>query len=183
MESYRLTDSPQRWAARPALSPRACSGGFPAHLAGAQRPRGRAVPPAPSSRAWLAPPPAPPGRAVLGPLPGTSSAGAGLPPLTRPQAARCESEAPITGTALCSGLRAGVLTPPSPESAGGTGQPWAPERPSPNSKIARGGSPRSPRGLKQGDPPSHLAADFSGFSPERPRRPWSPKAPDRASQG
>lgn len=124
MESYRLTDSPQRWAARPALSPRACSGGFPAHLAGAQRPRGRAVPPAPSSRAWLAPPPAPPGRAVLGPLPGTSSAGAGLPPLTRPQAARCESEAPITGTALCSGVRAGVLTPPSPESAGGTGQPW-----------------------------------------------------------
>lgn len=166
------------------LCARACSGGFPAHLAGAQRPRGRAVPPAPSSRARLAPPPAPPGRAVLGPLPGTSSAGAGLPPLTRPQAARRESEAPITGAALCWGSGPGSSCPPPPNLREGLGspgggerreqeQPRAPERPSPNSKVAWGGSLRSPRGLKQRDPLSHLAADFSGFSPERPWRPWT----------
>lgn len=52
----------------------------------------------------------------LGPLPDTSSAGAGLSPVTRPHAA----QAPITGPALYSGSGLGVLTPQ--EWVGGAGQ-------------------------------------------------------------
>lgn len=189
MESYRLTGSPQRWAARPALRPRACSGGFPARLAGAQRPRGQAVPPAPSSRAWLAPPPAPPGRAVLGPLPGTSSAGAGLPPLTRPQVARCESEAPITGTALCSGSRPGSSRPPPPNrrerlgspgrGVGRTGAVLGPRAPQPQLQCSPGRlSALSPESQAGGSLIPTLPRTFLASVLNGPRRPWSHKAPD-----
>lgn len=112
------------------------------------------------------PAPGPPGRAVLG------AAARHVLRRCRPPSAdastsrstRIRSSDYRGGLVL--GVRAGVLTPPSPESAGGTGQPWgrgggewreqeqprAPECPIPNSKVARGGSLRSPQGLKQRDP-------------------------------
>lgn len=112
----------------------------PALLVGLEAPRGvcgyRRTPPPPSSkqlpaRTWRGPrraqgerPPAPvpalgsprpQDGLFLGPLPDTSSAGAGLSPVTRPHAA----QAPITGPALYSGSGLGVLIPQ--EWVGGAG--------------------------------------------------------------
>lgn len=113
----------------------------PALLVGLEAPRGvcgyRRTPAAPNgkqlpARTWRGPrraqgerPPAPvpalrsprpQDGLFLGPLPDTSSAGAGLSPVTRPHAA----QAPITGPALYSGSGLGVLTPQ--EWVGGAGQ-------------------------------------------------------------
>lgn len=141
-------------------------------MAGAQRPRGRAVPPAPSSRARLAPPPAPPGRVVLGPLPGTSSAGAGLPRLTRPQAARRESEAPITGAALCWGSGPGSSRPPPPNLREGLGSPGGEGGGVAGTGAAQG--PRVPHPQLQSSP-GRLPALSPGSQAEGPLRPTLPR--------
>ena len=99
-------------------------GGFLAPLAGAQRPaRSENVPPAPSSRAWLAPPPAPPGRAVLGAAARHVLRRCRPPSGDCPQAAQRESKAPITGTALYSGSGPGSSLPPTLNRWEGLGSP------------------------------------------------------------
>lgn len=89
----------------------------------------------------------------LGRLPDTSSAGAGLSPVTRPHAA----QAPITGPALYSGSGLGVLTPQ--EWVGGAGQ--ALQRETTNKEQPQAGA--APRHVRR--PPCRLPPRFGGGEP------------------
>lgn len=93
------------------------------------RPAQRELPPAPVPALGS---PRPQDGLFLGLLPDTSSAGAGLSPVTRPHAA----QAPITGPALYSGSWPGVLTPQ--EWMGGAGQ--ALQRETPNKEQPQAGA-------------------------------------------
>lgn len=89
----------------------------------------------------------------LGRLPDTSSAGAGLSPVTRPHAA----QAPITGPALYSGSGLGVLIPQ--EWVGGAGQ--ALQRETTNKEQPQAGA--APRHVRR--PPRRRPPRFGGGEP------------------